>query len=285
MSPAQSTDWTGLGPADARKTRKNITSVAEDDLKELLKNMKKISSYEKMKELMFHPPPRQLTTSDDIRKYVKEQLSIISSDTRSHREVCTDVTFDMTKCLPRPWSLAIEAYAEANSLHAEALTWCLYANLSFLEHPSRRIGHRLDSPHTQVPNIPVLIGGAESSGKSFLIATTTNMMTQCAYAPPDAFGNRECILSDARLAGLRRCLCNHHRAAVVCDEASNVYDTPWKDVSSGLRYLAKTKIRTYVMSEPDYQVTGQHEIHLGGEEHCYLFHHKAHGGIHGIQTP
>jgi hypothetical protein len=267
----------GLRLADAQKTRKNVTCVAEEDLRKLLKKMDKSSSCDRIQELMFEPPP--FARSEDIRNYVKDQLSMISSDTRNHREISRDVTFDLRKCLPRPWNLAIQAYAEANGLHAEALVWCLYANLSFLEHPSRRIGHQLGSPHTEAANIPVLIGGPASSRKSFLIATTTKMMTECIDAPPDAFGNRGCFMADATLAGLRTCLYNHHRAAIVCDEASNVYDTPWKEVSSGLHYLKKTRINNYVLSEPDDQVNGRHGIHLGCEEHRYLFHHKAQGNI------
>jgi hypothetical protein len=261
----------GLRLANAANTqnKKATTSVAEEDLKHMLKRIGESSSCEELQDLMFDPPPR----SDGIRNYVKEQLSMISNDLRNHREVCADLTFDLRRCLPRPWSLALQAYAEANGLRTEALAWCFYANLSFLEHPSRRIGHRSGHPRTEAVNIPVLIGGPASSRKSFLVTATTNMMSECEDAPSDAFGNRECILADATLAGLRTSLYNHNRAAVVCDEATNVYDTPWSDVSSGLHYLPKTKMHKYLLSEPHDQLTRA----LGCEESRYLFHHKAPG--------
>jgi hypothetical protein len=271
----------GLRLSDAEKIRqrKRATSVAEEHLRELLQRLEQAETSMEVSDILFSRPPENLLSSEGIRNYVKEQLTLISRDTRSHRDVCADLSFDLQKCLPRPWMLALQAYAEANGLHTEALAWCLYANLSFLEHPSRRIGHSDTGRHTEAVNMPVLIGGAVSSRKSFLISSTTKMMTECEDAPVNGFRDRGCIMADATLAGLRTCIYNHNRAAVTSDEASNVYDTPWKDASSGLHYLQRSKINNYVLSEADDGQAGRAGIRLGFGEHRYLFHHKALGHL------
>ena len=99
---------------------------------------------------------------------------------------------------------------------------------------------------------------------------TTDFMLH-AEGAPDSMQNRECIIADATVAGLRSAIFNYNRAAVIADEAANVYDTQWSEKSSGgIHYLPKQKMNNYVHSEADDQATGKGQIHLGSKHQSLL---------------
>jgi len=215
-------------------------------------------------------------TAETLCETVKHDLLAAILDDRSHRAVGGDISFDLRKCLPRPFMQAVASLSEGNGLHDEAVAWCFYANIAFLEHHTRRVGHKVGE-HTEAPNLPVLIGGPPSSRKTCLISMTTDFMLH-AEGAPDSMQNRECIIADATVAGLRSAIFNYNRAAVIADEAANVYDTQWSEKSSGgIHYLPKQKMNNYVHSEADDQATGKGQIHLGSKHHPYLFLHKVAG--------
>ena len=270
----------GLVLENARDTSRVKAQIFshEEDLKRLLQQLSSIADLDEAMTTILPGLADAYKTENSIRQSVRDELAKIHVDNRSHRDVGADISFDLRPCLPKPWFLALQAYADANGLHLESLVWCLYANLSFLEHPSRRIG-AMPQGYTESINIPVFVGGSPSTRKSFLLAKTNDFMTQNIHAPQESFRQRECIVADGTVAGLRQSMMCYGRAAVTCDEATNVYDTlpSWKEGASGVRYLSKTKLNNYTMSEPDDQVTGKSGVHLGCGDDAYLFLHKARG--------
>lgn len=80
-------------------------------------------------------------TGKDIAQTVKERLQTLTEDERSHRAVSADISFDLRRCLPVPFMEAVKSLSEANGLHDEAVAWCFYSNIAFLEHHGRRVGH------------------------------------------------------------------------------------------------------------------------------------------------
>ena len=106
-----------------------------------------------------------MRTTEHLCGTVKYHLLGAILDDRSHRAVSGDISFDLRKCLPRPFMQAVASLSEGNGLHDEAVAWCFYANIAFLEHHTRRVGHKVGE-HTEAPNLPVLIGGPPSSRKT-----------------------------------------------------------------------------------------------------------------------
>ena len=92
--------------------------------------------------------------------------------------------------MPKPFLQAVRSLSEGNGLNEEAVAWCFYANIAFLEHHSRRVGHKAGQ-HTQAPNLPVFIGGPPSSRKTCLIEMTNSFLLQAPEAPK-MMQNREC---------------------------------------------------------------------------------------------
>ena len=73
-------------------------------------------------------------TAETLCETVKHDLLAAILDDRSHRAVGGDISFDLRKCLPRPFMQAVASLSEGNGLHDEAVAWCFYANIAFLEH-------------------------------------------------------------------------------------------------------------------------------------------------------
>ncbi|CAJ1444209.1 unnamed protein product [Effrenium voratum] len=169
-------------------------------------------------------------TAKDTASTVKDWLRMVADEERGHRVVSSDISFDLRRCLPAPFMQAVKSLSEGNGLRDEALAWCFYANIAFLKHHGRRVGHK-SGERTEAPNIPVLVGGPPSSRKTCLIAMTTDFLLQAPEAP-QLMQKRECIIADATVAGIRSAIFNYNRAAVVADEASNVYETPWSEKGS-----------------------------------------------------
>ena len=249
----------------------------KDELKNLLNKFAAASDEDAVRKLLFSDTfATGMGTAKEMAKTVKTRLQAIADEVRTHRCISTDISFDLRRCVPKPFLQAVRSLSEGNGLNEEAVAWCFYANIAFLEHHSRRVGHKAGQ-HTQAPNLPVFIGGPPSSRKTCLIEMTNNFLLQVAEAPK-MMQNRECLVADATVAGIRTAIYNYHRAAVVADEASNVYDTPWADKGSGgIHYLSKAKMNNYVLSEADDQATGKGQVHLGSEHHPYLFLHKVAG--------
>ncbi|CAJ1393084.1 unnamed protein product [Effrenium voratum] len=166
-------------------------------------------------------------TAKDTASTVKDWLRMVADEERGHRVVSSDISFDLRRCLPAPFMQAVKSLSEGNGLRDEALAWCFYANIAFLKHHGRRVGHK-SGERTEAPNIPALVGGPPSSRKTCLTAMTTDFLLQAPEAP-QLMQKRECIIADATVAGIRSAIFNYNRAAVVADEASNVYETPWSE--------------------------------------------------------
>lgn len=239
--------------------------------------LKSATNAEEIRQCLFCPGfAAGMGTARDIASTVKKALHKAADEERGHRVVSSDISFDLRRCLPVLFMEAVKSLSRGNGLHDEAVAWCFYANIAFLEHHGRRVGHQ-EGEHTEAPNIPVLVGGAPSSRKTCLIAMTTDFMLDASGAP-QTMAKRECILADATVAGIRAAIYNYNRAAVIADEASNVYETPWSEKGSGgIHYLSKPKMNTYVLSEADDQATGKGQVHLGSTHHPYLFLHKVAG--------
>ena len=195
----------------------------EEDLRKLLQELASVSDSDQAKKSILQPLPEAYRTEEAIRQSVCQELERIHADDRSHRDVAADVSFDMRHCLPKPWFLALRAFAAANGMHLESLVWCLYANLAFLEHPSRRIG-AIPGGYTESVNIPVFVGGSASTRRSFLLSTTNDFMIHNQHAPK-TFQQRQCIVADGTVAELRRCLSLYGRATVTCDAVSYTHLT------------------------------------------------------------
>ena len=248
-----------------------------DQVDKVLKSLQTATDAEAVrKELFADKFASGMGNGKDMAQTVKQRLNNLTDDERSHRAVSADISFDLRRCLPVPFMEAIKSLSEANGLHDEAVAWCFYSNIAFLEHHGRRVGHK-EGEHTEAPNLPVLLGGPPSSRKTCLISMTTDFMLQSLDAPA-MMQKRECVLADATVAGIRTAIFNYHRAAVVADEASNAYETPWSEKGSGgIHYLSKPKMNTYVLSEADDQATGKGQVHLGSSHHPYLCLHKVAG--------
>ncbi len=263
--------------ADASAAKWLADNADKDELKNLLNKFAGATDGAELRKLLFEDTcATGMGAAKDMARTVREKLNKITEELRTHRCLSADISFDLRRCLPKPFLHAVRALSEGNGLHEEAVAWCFYANIAFLEHHTRRIGQK-PGEHTQAPNLPLFIGGPPSSRKTCLLEMTNQFLLQVPEAPK-MMQNRECLVADATVAGIRTAIYNYNRAAVVSDEASNVYETPWSDKGSGgLHFLLKAKMNNYVLSEADDQATGRGQVHLGSENHPYLFLHKVAG--------
>ena len=98
------------------------------------------------------------------------------------------------------------------------------------------------------------------------------MLQRCAIGRVHQTGF---FLVDATLKGIRTCLMNHGRCSVTSDELVNTYHTPWSEVGTGVNYLSRAKLNTFLNCERDDVMTGLGATHLSK----YSFQHKVAGQL------
>ena len=109
------------------------------------------------------------------------------------------------------------------------------------------------------------------------------MICKNSASPPD-FANKEFFLTDGTLRGIRNAIMAHNRCAIVSDECSNTYKTPWSERGKGIHYLQRSKVCTFVHAEADDACTGNGGDHMSEYSvlHCVTGQTEA---IEWILTP
>ena len=157
----------------------------------------------------------------------------------------------------------------------ECLGACLQSNMGFLEHEETRLSLSTQSLHSVTPNVPILIAANSSARKSSLI-TYTNKLLHHENSPCEGLRTgKGVIMQDATMKGIRQAIVNNNRASVSTDELVNTYQTPWSEQASGINYLGRSKMNTFLSCENDDSVTAVAQTHLNG----YAFQHKVAGQI------
>ena len=80
-------------------------------------------------------------------------------------------------------------------------------------------------------------------------------------------------MQDATMKGIRQAILNNNRASVSTDELVNTYQTPWSEQASGINYLGRSKMNTFLSCERDDSITAVAQTHLEN----YAFQHKVAG--------
>ncbi|CAE7917876.1 unnamed protein product [Symbiodinium necroappetens] len=199
---------------------------------------------------------------DEVYKTVKECLLHCYNGTETHRQLATNLDFDLRFMVPAPLAAAVNTVAKRRGLSPEALLAVLDANVGFMEDPTTTLTHQLDSMHEITPASPVIVGSASSTRKSHLIKASDDWMLTSREAP-DIFKDRTILNTDSTTKGIRNCLEAHSRCAVSSDEAATTFDTKFSDKESGLHFLAPTKLNTWTQGEYDGPQTGQSKQVLG----------------------
>ena len=209
----------------------------------------------------------------DVVKTIGEALDAIAKDDRPHHEIATHPDFSIGPLYPAPVVMVVKTVALAQGWSPECLAACLLSDLAFLEHPQTRLALSPGALHTVSPNIPIVIGASSSARKSSLIKFTTDLLV--AGSPCDGFATRNIFLVDATLKGIRNSLANYMRASVTSDEIVNTYSTPWSEPGTGVNYLSRSKLNTFLNCERDDVITGIATTHIDG----YSFQHKVAGQV------
>jgi len=211
----------------------------------------------------------------EIQATVARKLEQIIRDPREHREIATDTAFSVNSVLPSVVATAVKTVATSQGWNAECLANCLACNIGFLEHHETRLAQRPDRLHQVSPNIPTIIAAASSARKSSLCKFTTDLLVT-QDTPIDAIKDRSVFTVDATLRGIRNSLQNYGRCSVCSDEIVNTYRTPWSENGgTGVNFLSRSKMNTYLSCERDDVLTGLHTTHIDN----YSFQHKVFGQV------
>ena len=210
----------------------------------------------------------------EIVKTVGERLDAIAKDDRTHRELATDPDFSIGALYPVPIAMVVKTIAVAEGWSPECLAACLLSNMAFLEHQRTRLAVQSSAIHAVSPNIPIVIGASSSARKSSLLKFTTDLLVT-EDCPCDGIASRSVFLVDATLRGIRNALVSFSRCSVSSDEIVNTYHTPWSETSTGVNYLSRSKLNTYLNCERDDVITATSTTHIQD----YAFQHKVAGQV------
>ena len=143
--------------------------------------------------------------------------------------------------------------------------------LTVLEHHTTRLIHKLAAPVRVSPSAPFLLVAAPSSRKTDVKNKSDAYMTESENSPM-IFRERKILAGDATIKGINSMICEHSRAGITHDEASNCYYEPdYSGSDKGVHHLNKVKMCNYLMCENVDTVTVAGRLHLGGSNHPYSF--------------
>ena len=177
-------------------------------------------------------------------------LQCMAKDGRSHKDLVTDVQYTVRDMFPAPVAKAITTVAARNGWHAECLAQEVVASAAFCEHPGTRLKAHMSEWHSRSPCIAYLRGASMSARKSSLKTYGDDLVFKNP-ASPQNFKDRAFIAADSTLRALREHMQKHQHCAIISDECSNTYETPWSEGGKGLHYLIRSKVCTYVNAESD----------------------------------
>ena len=206
---------------------------------------------------------------------VTEWLESMLKETKTHRDIATDIDYDSRLTAPPPHSDSVRLVAVANGWFPETLDVCVDAGLAFLEEKGTRIAHNESTDHCVTPNPCTTVGAPSSSMKSHLIKKTDCYITSCVGAP-EQVKTRDCFFGDATIKGINNALESWSMAAESSDEGAAVYDCgpTYSDASKGVNFLPKSRMNSYSQCEPADTATGKGHVHIGTAEIPYTFMHK-----------
>ncbi|CAK0825868.1 unnamed protein product, partial [Prorocentrum cordatum] len=200
-------------------------------------------------------------TKEEVYETVRQRVMKAWEDTRSHRQIASELDFDLRTIAPKPLADAVHTAAKARGLSAEALLSAVECNMGFIEAPGTKLTHLRQSGHYVSPGQPLLIGSASSTRKSALMQRTDKWLTQVPEASP-VFKDKLVMNTDCTTKGIRKQLEEHGRCGISSDEAANTFQTPFSDVESGVHYLSCAKLNTWTQSEHDGPATGNGKVSL-----------------------
>ena len=80
------------------------------------------------------------TDEQALSTYIKETLSSMLNDDRSHRKLAVRHDVHLRYMAPKPLAQAVNSFCMKNGLHKESFLVCLESNINWLEHPRTRLG-------------------------------------------------------------------------------------------------------------------------------------------------
>ena len=80
------------------------------------------------------------TDEPALSTYIKETLSSMLNDDRSHRELAVRHDVHLRYMAPKPLAQAVNSFCMKNGLHKESFLVCLESNINWLEHPRAGLG-------------------------------------------------------------------------------------------------------------------------------------------------
>ena len=163
--------------------------------------------------------------------------------------------------MPLPFAEAIKALALGEGWHPECLVQEVGARAAFVEHHGTQLKAEEHEMHKRCPSIACLRGASASARKSSLKTFGDEMICKNSASPAD-FATKNFFLTDGTLRGIRDAIVANSRCAIVSDECSNTYKTPWSEKGKGIHYLQRSKMCTYVNAEADDACTGKGGDHM-----------------------
>ncbi|CAK0910438.1 unnamed protein product, partial [Prorocentrum cordatum] len=200
-------------------------------------------------------------TKGEVYETARQRVMKAWEDTRSHRQIASELDFDLRTIAPKLLADAVHTAAMARGLSAEALLSAVECNMGFIEAPGTELTHLRMSGHYISPGQPLLIGSASSTRKSALMQCTDKWLTHVPEASP-VFKDKLVMNTDCTTKGIRKQLEEHGRCGISSDEAANTFQTPFSDVESGVHYLSCAKLNTWTQSEHDGPATGNGKVSL-----------------------
>ena len=164
---------------------------------------------------------------------ITKRLEEIVTDDRSHKDLVSEVHFTVRNLVPLPFADAVRALAQGEGWHPECLVQEIGVRAAFVEHHKTQLKAAEDEVHKRCPSIACLRGASASARKSSL-KTFGDALICKNSASPAAFANRDFFLTDGTLRRIRDAIVEHKRCAIVSDECSNMYETPWSEKRKGI---------------------------------------------------
>jgi hypothetical protein len=283
-TPAKSQPWASQCTQDSQREGDESPGVSDDDFKFSYKDATRRSSHRNMeisdpvvaalekvskassrRELdkavhslaLFDGFGCESAAYDTITK----RLGDIVTDDRSHKELVSEVHFTVRNLVPLPFADAVKALAQGEGWHPECLVQEVGARAAFVEHYGTQLKAGEQEMHKRCPSIACLRGASASARKSSLKTFGDNMICRNSASPAN-FASRDFFLTDGTLRGIRDAIVGNNRCAIVSDECSNTYETPWSEKGKGIHYLQRSKMCTYVNAEGDDSCTGKGGDHI-----------------------
>ena len=192
---------------------------------------------------------------------ITKKLGDIVTDERSHKDLVSDVHFTVRNLVPLPFADAVRALAQGEGWHPECLIQEVAVRAAFVEHHGTQLKADALETHKRSPSIACLRGASASARKSSLKTFGDDLICKNNASPAD-WANRQFFLTDGTLRGIRDAIVGYNRCAIVSDECSNTYETPWSEKGKGIHYLQRSKMCTFVNAEGDDICTGKGGDHI-----------------------